>query len=195
MFSDPLGLRTIACLVPGITVKTTDVNVLEFIFERVFQRTTSSGELGEGTINMNSSWITSRGSWIIHLALIVLFRFIYSIIPWFSTISAWTLTNLSYCLFQYILFHATIGTPFEVNQGEFNDLTTWEQIEIGEQFTPTKKFFFVLPICLFLVSTHYCNYDVPTFFVNLIALLVILIAKLPALHRVRFFGINMRHFD
>ncbi|PVV05181.1 hypothetical protein BB560_000301 [Smittium megazygosporum] len=93
------------------------------------------------------------------------------------------------------MFHGIIGTPFDVNQGEFNGLTTWEQLESEEQFTPTKKFLFVLPILLFLVSTHYCNYDVPTFFLNLAALLVILIAKLPALHRVRFFGINLRDMN
>ncbi|KAJ1952743.1 sphingolipid homeostasis protein orm1 [Linderina pennispora] len=39
--------------------------------------------------------------------------------------------------------------------------------------------------------THYTNYDVPTFIINFTALLIILIAKLPAFHRVRFFGINM----
>ncbi|OLY81067.1 hypothetical protein AYI68_g4827 [Smittium mucronatum] len=148
---------------------------------------------GEGTVNMNSNWLNLRGSWITNVLIIFFFRFIFGVIPFFTTITAWTLTNLSYCLFQYIMLHGIVGTPFDVNQGEFNNLTMWEQIEQGDQFTPTKKFLFTLPIILFLVSTHYCNYDITSFFISLAAVLVVLIAKLPALHRVRFFGINFRY--
>ncbi len=42
----------------------------------------------------------------------------------------------------------------------------------------------------FLISTHYSRYDFATFCVNFVVLLVQLIGKLPAMHRVRIFGIN-----
>ncbi|KAJ2397051.1 sphingolipid homeostasis protein orm1 [Coemansia sp. RSA 2531] len=80
------------------------------------------------------------------------------------------------------MFHGIIGTPFEVNQGAYDNLTLWEQMDNGEQYTPTK-------------NTHYTYYDVPTFIINFTAVLIVLIAKLPAFHRVRFFGINMGQND
>ncbi|KAI7820105.1 hypothetical protein BX661DRAFT_194745 [Kickxella alabastrina] len=78
------------------------------------------------------------------------------------------------------MFHGIIGTPFEVNQGAYDNLTLWEQMDNGEQF---------------LLSTHYSNYDVATFIINFTAVLILMIAKLPAFHRVRFFGINMGQND
>jgi hypothetical protein len=44
----------------------------------------------------------------------------------------------------------------------------------------------------FLLSAHYSHYDVTLFTINFVSLVVILIAKLPQLHRVRIFGINKR---
>ncbi|KAJ2698571.1 sphingolipid homeostasis protein orm1 [Coemansia sp. IMI 203386] len=134
-------------------------------------------------------------SWTTNIVLIIAFRLIFSLIPWSTPELSWTLTNLSYCLFQYIMFHGIIGTPFEVNQGAYDNLTLWEQMDNGEQYTPTKKFLTVVPIAVFLLSTHYSNYDVPTFIINFTAVLIVLIAKLPAFHRVRFFGINMGQND
>lgn len=89
---------------------------------------------------------------------------------------------------SFIMFHYLTGTPFEWNQGEQDELTLWEQIDNGAQFTPTKKFLTAVPIVLFLLSTHYTHYDLPTFSVNLVFVLVSLIAKLPSMHRVRLFG-------
>ncbi|PVU89839.1 hypothetical protein BB559_004906 [Furculomyces boomerangus] len=161
----------------------------------IFKRVQPSTVQNEGTVNMNSTWINLRGSWMTNIFIIVSFRVLFGIIPWISTRTAWTLTNLGYCLFQYIMFHGIVGTPFEVNQGEFDELTMWEQLDSGTQFTPSKKFLFAAPIVLFLVSTHYCNYDIYSFSISLVAVLIVLIAKLPALHRVRFFGINVVHND
>lgn len=83
------------------------------------------------------------------------------------------------------------GTPFgDSNQGEYDGLTLWEQMDEGVQFTPSKKFLTALPIGMFLISTHYTHYDATLFLVNFLPLVIVLIAKLPALYRVRFFGIN-----
>ena len=46
------------------------------------------------------------------------------------------------------------------------------------------------PNTRFLLSTHYTHYDFPTFMINLTSLIIVLIAKLPAMHKVRIFGIN-----
>ena len=91
------------------------------------------------------------------------------------------------------MFHWLVGTPFDQDDGEFDGLTLWEQMDNGQQFTPSKKFLTVLPIVMFLASTHYTHYDATLFFINLLPLVVVLIGKLPQMHRVRLFGINMEN--
>ncbi|KAJ1960716.1 sphingolipid homeostasis protein orm1 [Dispira parvispora] len=150
---------------------------------------------GHVPINPNSQWVNNKGAWFSHIIYIVFLKYLFGIIPWVSRETSWTLTNWTYNISQYIMFHAIIGTPFEVEQGIYDGLTMWEQIDHGAQFTPTKKFLTVLPIFLFLLSTHYTNYDIFTFWINLIGLLIILVAKLPLMHRVRLFGINVVEGD
>jgi hypothetical protein len=81
------------------------------------------------------------------------------------------------------------GTPF-IDQNEYQGFTLWEQIDGGDQFTPTRKYLVAIPILLFLVSTHFTHYDSSLFMVNLCSLLVVLVAKLPSMHKVRIFGLN-----
>ncbi|KAI3647915.1 hypothetical protein MP228_008136 [Amoeboaphelidium protococcarum] len=141
-------------------------------------------------INPNSTWVNSKGAWTMNALVILILRIAFGIIPSVSTEIAWTLTNISYLTGHFILFHMIIGTPFDADQGEYAGLTLWEQIDDGQQFTPAKKYLTALPIFMFLLSTHYTRYDATLFIVNIIPLIVVLIAKLPALHLVRFFGIN-----
>lgn len=44
----------------------------------------------------------------------------------------------------------------------------------------------------FLLSTHYTHYAPFAFFVNLVATVINLIAKLPSMHQVRLFGVNQK---
>lgn len=81
---------------------------------------------------------------------------------------------------SYILFHWVQGTPFDFNGGAFDNLNLWEQIDNGDQYTPTKKFLLTVPILLFLVSTHYTHYDLTYFVANFIATMAVVIPKLPA---------------
>ncbi|KAB8576207.1 hypothetical protein FH972_025735 [Carpinus fangiana] len=81
---------------------------------------------------------------------------------------------------SYLMFHWVQGVPFEFNAGAYDNLNMWEQIDDGEQYTPTKKFLLSVPIILFLVSTHYTHYDLTYFTINLLATLAVVIPKLPA---------------
>ncbi|TPX65425.1 hypothetical protein SpCBS45565_g05207 [Spizellomyces sp. 'palustris'] len=125
----------------------------------------------------------------------VLLRLGMAIVPGISSEASWTLTNLVYNASTFVMFHWVTGIPFDLNQNEYEGLTLWEQIDNGEQFTPTKKYLTALPILLFLLSTHYTHYDFPTFMINLASLLVVLVAKLPSMHKVRIFGINKGYTD
>ena len=48
------------------------------------------------------------------------------------------------------MFHWVTGIPFhsDLHGGVYDDLTLWEQIDYGAQYTPAKKWLFVVPILL-----------------------------------------------
>lgn len=124
-----------------------------------------------------------------------LLKIFFSLIPGVSREVSWSLANLTYNVFSFIMFHWITGVPFELNQGEYEGLTLWEQIDGGDQFTRTRKFLLALPILFFLISTHFSYYDLPKFTVNIVACLINVVAKLPQMHKVRIFGINRKYPD
>ncbi|CAO3571514.1 unnamed protein product [Mortierella alpina] len=142
--------------------------------------------------NLNSSWVNDKGAWMTNIILIFFLKFIFGIIPGISPELSWTLTTLTYNIGSYIMFHAVTGIPFEFSQGAYDGITLWEQIDGGVQFTATRKYLTTVPIVLFLLSTHYTHYAPFAFFVNLVATVINLIAKLPAMHQVRLFDINQK---
>jgi hypothetical protein len=81
---------------------------------------------------------------------------------------------------SYIMFHWVQGIPFDFNSGAYDNLNMWEQIDNGDQYTPTKKYLLSVPIILFLISTHYTHYALGTFCLNLLATIAVIIPKLPA---------------
>jgi hypothetical protein len=48
------------------------------------------------------------------------------------------------------MFHGITGIPFDpdLHGGAYDDLTMWEQIDHGAQYTPAKKWLFTMPIAL-----------------------------------------------
>lgn len=129
--------------------------------------------------NHNSDWVSGKGAWSIHIVMILLAKIFYNTLPGVSQELGWTLTNLSYMAASYLMFHYVRGVPFDFNSGAFDQLNMWEQMDNGVQYTPAKKFLTAVPIVLFLLSTHYTHYDFTMFIVNLWALLMVLIPKLP----------------
>lgn len=107
---------------------------------------------------------------------------------------------MSYMFGSYIMFHHVRGVPFDFNSGAFDNLNMWEQIDNGAQYTPTKKFLLSVPIALFLVSTHYTHYDLTYFTINLLAVLGVVIPKLPFVryHSLTFLvgpALNLKRFS
>ena len=84
---------------------------------------------------------------------------------------------------SYLMFHWVRGVPFEFNAGAYDNLNMWEQIDNGDQYTPAKKFLLSVPIVLFLLSTHYTHYDLTYFTINFLAVLAVVIPKLPFVSR------------
>lgn len=124
--------------------------------------------------------LTYTGAWLVHFVLIVGLKIFFNIIPGSTQETSWTMTNISYMVGSYLMFHYVQGIPFDFNAGAYDNLNMWEQIDNGDQYTPTKKFLLTVPIILFLVSTHYTHYDLTYFSINFLATLAVVIPKLPA---------------
>jgi len=135
--------------------------------------------------NLNANWVNAKGAWTIHLVLIACLKILFDIIPGVSQETSWTLTNISYMFGSFLMFHWVRGVPFEFNAGAYDNLNMWEQIDDGAQYTPAKKFLLSVPIVLFLLSTHYTHYDLTYFTINFLAVLAVVIPKLPYSHRTR----------
>jgi len=121
----------------------------------------------------------NTGAWTIHFVLIAALKIVYDTLPGVSQETSWTLTNITYMFGSYIMFHYVRGVPFEFNSGAYDNLNMWEQIDDGAQYTPAKKFLLSVPIVLFLLSTHYTHYDLTYFTINFLAVLGVVIPKLP----------------
>lgn len=126
------------------------------------------------------------GAWTIHVVIIACLKIFYDIIPGVSQETSWTLTNISYMFGSYLMFHWVRGVPFEFNAGAYDNLNMWEQIDNGDQYTPAKKFLLSVPIVLFLLSTHYTHYDFAYFTINFLAVLGVIIPKLPSVSCIQF---------
>ncbi|KAG7097368.1 hypothetical protein E1B28_004718 [Marasmius oreades] len=137
--------------------------------------------------NHNANWVNAKGAWLIHIVLICLGKIIIDTMPGMTHQVSWTLVNLLYLALSYLMFHWVTGIPFQsdMHGGAYDDLTLWEQIDDGEQYTPAKKWLFSVPCILFLASTHYTNYNPWLFAINITALIFVLIPKLPQFHRQR----------
>ena len=66
----------------------------------------------------------------------------------------------------WFLFHWQKGVPYgdvvDKQQGKFDRLTMWEQMDLGVQFTPSRKFFTIVPILLcVLFPCVRCNLLLP----------------------------------
>ncbi|KIK67699.1 hypothetical protein GYMLUDRAFT_154730 [Collybiopsis luxurians FD-317 M1] len=132
-------------------------------------------------VNNNANWVNAKGAWLIHVVLICIGKIIIDTIPGMHPQVSWTLVNLLYLALSYLMFHWVTGIPFQsdMHGGAYDDLTLWEQIDDGAQYTPAKKWLFTVPCVLFLASTHYTNYNPWLFAVNLFALLLALLPKMP----------------
>ncbi|EDO15977.1 hypothetical protein Kpol_499p5 [Vanderwaltozyma polyspora DSM 70294] len=136
--------------------------------------------------NMNATWVDQRGAWFIHIVIIILLKIFYNLLPGLNNSWAWTLTNLTYVIGSYVMFHMIKGTPFDFNGGAYDNLTMWEQINNETLYTPARKFLLLVPIALVLLSTHYGHYSLNLFILNItITILAGIVPKLPLTHRLR----------
>ncbi|XP_021757725.1 uncharacterized protein C119.09c-like [Chenopodium quinoa] len=141
-------------------------------------------------MNKNTEWVDYPGLWSIYIFILFFSWLLILSLLGCSSGLAWTIVHLSHFIVTYHFFHWKKGTPFSEDQGIYNGLTWWEQIENGQQLTRNRKFFTVVPVLLYLIASHTTDYQNPMLFLNTLAVFVLVVAKFPRMHRVRIFGIN-----
>jgi hypothetical protein len=140
-------------------------------------------------INKNVNWLNNPGTWTWYISLIVASWLIVSVLIDDAGL-AWTYVHLLHGFSTYYLLHWTKGSPCLEEQGKYDRQTFWEQIDNGRYGTNTRKFLTAVPLVLFSLATHFTEYERQPLGLNLLVVLVLIIAKLPALHGVRLFGIG-----
>lgn len=141
-------------------------------------------------LNKNTEWFTYPGVWTSYIFILFFCWFIFLSVFGCSAGLAWTFVSLLHFFVTYHFFHWKKGTPFSDDQGMYNRLTWWEQVDNGKQLTPSRKFLTVVPVVLYLIASHTTHYQNPMLILNTLAVFVLVVAKFPNMHKVRLFGIN-----
>ncbi|KAG2232401.1 hypothetical protein INT48_007305 [Thamnidium elegans] len=136
--------------------------------------------------NFNSSWVNYKGAWSTTIFVVVALKALFTVIPFITPEASWTLTNLTFNCVSYTVIFDRVKK--KKKKESYTYIYIYIYIIIG-------SLYYVSLGSRFLLSTHYTHYDVFLFGINFTALLVVLIAKLPVMHKVRVFGINKLDYE
>lgn len=144
--------------------------------------------VSEVNMNRNTNWLSFKGAWAWYFGLILTVWAIAS--AFVDPGLAWTYTHLIHGCITFYCLHWMKGSPLQEDQGMYDHLTFWEQLDAEQYSTATRKMFAVTPVVLFLLASHSSEYHRQPLALNLMAVAVLLIAKFPQMHTVRILGIN-----
>lgn len=142
-----------------------------------------------GQDNVNVSFLDSRGFWVFYGMVIGVFQFFLWMLQVPSTLSA-SIIHLLHTILTFRLLHWNKGSVALQDYGVYDDLTFWEQIDDGKQYTVTRKLMTIVPVLIFLWASYESSWKLEFLVINSIALVIILLAKTPYMYRVRILGIN-----
>ncbi|KAI9073213.1 hypothetical protein K1719_044822 [Acacia pycnantha] len=98
---------------------------------------------------------------------------------WFTYPGVWT-TYILILFFSWFL----ILSVFVCSPG-----LAWTIVNLAH-FAVTYHFLTIVPLVLYLIASHTTDYQQPMLFLNTVAVIVLVVAKFPHMHKVRIFGIN-----
>ena len=156
-------------------------------------RVVSDGEV-DAMSNKNVNWVGPH-FFLFYAVMLVVYEFVVRVLLVESHIISqewgWTFVHASHGIINFFVMHYITGTPGELgDQGEYSNLTWWEQLDDGTEWTLARKVLMSLPIILFLVTSHWTNYDLTHLAINATVLAIVVIPKLPQAHRVRIVSVD-----
>jgi hypothetical protein len=148
----------------------------------------------EDVVNRNTAWLNERGGWLIFIVSIFamwLVCFAFSLPSYIS----WSAITLIHGFLTLYFMHFRLGSPFGGffgDDGRFDSLTWWEQIDNGEQNTSNRKFLTIVPLLLLIVTFKVTSDSGAYLCLGCSVFLssILLIAKTPLMYRRRLFGFN-----
>ncbi len=152
----------------------------------------ATGDDGEGFLrNRNVEWMDSR-FWVFYTVLYFAARFTLMMVPIVKQELAWTTVHIIAAVVTYFCFHWLKGSPYTADDedGEYNSLTFWEQIDHGVQYTPNRKFLTIFPVIIYILACYDVLWDPTWTYINTLFLLVCIVPKAGFSHRLRVAGIN-----
>jgi heme-degrading monooxygenase HmoA len=158
------------------------------------KRVVSDGEV-DAMSNKNVNWIGPR-FFVFYAVIMVVYEFIVRValvetLHILTKAQGWTLVHATHGVINFVVMHYVTGTPGELqDQGEYSNLTWWEQLDDGTHWTTARKALMLIPIVLFLVTSHLTDYEIYHLAMNLAVLALVMIPKLPQLHRVRLVSVD-----
>jgi hypothetical protein len=159
-----------------------------------FKRVPSDGDL-DSLSNKNVNWIGPR-FFAFYAFGVVVYEFLVRVVlvnmfHLLTQAQGWTLVHATHGLINFVVMHYVTGTPGELqDQGEYSNLTWWEQLDGGMQWTMAHKALMTIPLVLFLVTSHLTEYELSHLILNATILALVIIPKLPVLHRVRLVSVD-----
>lgn len=100
--------------------------------------------------NNNVGWVGGKGVWFFYVLIVLAGRGLLAFLPGFpgTWAGGWTCVHLLHAAVQFVGLHWNRGTPIQDDQGEYNDLTFWEQIDGGRPWTSNRKWLLTIPVVL-----------------------------------------------
>jgi len=99
--------------------------------------------------------------------------------------------HFAHCVATLSLFHWNKGNEDPHSDGEFDNMTFWEQIDSGRQWTSSRKFLLTIPIILAWAAMYECEWNQKSTILHfVICAFFEVLPKLPIMMGVRLFGIN-----
>ncbi|KAG8083042.1 hypothetical protein GUJ93_ZPchr0014g46987 [Zizania palustris] len=83
-------------------------------------------------LNKNTEWFMYPGVWTTYILILFFSWLLVLSVGGCTPGMAWTLVNLAHFAITYHFFHWKKGTPFADDQGMYNRLTWWEQMDSGK---------------------------------------------------------------
>lgn len=128
-------------------------------------------------ISQNVAWTLQRGSWVIHILIIILLKLSISII--FDTNTGWQLSLIIYNISTFIFFHMIPGDPFN---DRYSQYTFWEQL--SEQLEDSSSLIFIalFPLLVFIIINLFVMWNTILFWTCIVTLFLVTIPKFGFMH-------------
>lgn len=152
-------------------------------------RVPSRDDAMESLMNKNVNWIGPRFFVFYAVGLILIEWIVRTLLVLPGVMSrdvSLTAVHVGHGIVNFFVMHYLVGTPGELqDQGDYSGLSWWEQLDDGRDWTNAHKALITIPIVLFLVTSHLTGYEEHHLLVNILALALCVVPKMPQLNRVR----------